>query len=259
MTIEVNAATIYYEQQGEGKPLLLLHGWGLSGEAMAPIARDFSAQRRVISLDFPGHGHSPEPPAPWSVTEYMEATAGLIRKLGIAPCDIVAHSFGGRVAILLSATYPELVRRMILTGCAGLIAPADAQKQKKRSAYQRLRRLADNALTRKILGDKRVEAMREALVQKYGSPDYRVLTPSMRKTFNRVIAQDLRPYLNRIQASTLLVWGREDAQTPLWMGQVMEKEIPDAGLVVFDGVGHYAFLERYGEFRLIAGKFLLDA
>ena len=50
----------------------------------------------------------------------MEMTAEIIRRLNLAPCDIVAHSFGARVAILLAATYPELVGRMILTGAAGI-------------------------------------------------------------------------------------------------------------------------------------------
>jgi len=93
-------------------------------------------------------------------------------------------------------------------------------------------------------------------VQKYGSPDYKRLNPNMRKTFVKVINQDLTEYLPQIKASTLLVWGSADTETPLWMGQKMEKEIPDAGLVVFEGRTHFAFLEEAQRFLVIVNTFL---
>jgi len=93
-------------------------------------------------------------------------------------------------------------------------------------------------------------------VQKYGSPDYKRLNPNMRKTFVKVINQDLTEYLPQIKASTLLVWGSVDTETPLWMGQKLEKEIPDAGLVVFEGRTHFAFLEEAQRFLVIVNTFL---
>ena len=78
----------------------------------------------------------------------------------------------------------------------------------------------------------------------------------MRQTFNRVIGQDLTDKLPAIKASTLLVWGADDTETPLWMGQTMEKLIPDAGLVVWPGCGHFAYLDRYADFKKVAETFL---
>ena len=77
----------------------------------------------------------------------------------------------------------------------------------------------------------------------------------MRKTFVKVINQDLSELLPRIEASTLLVWGSADTETPLWMGQKMEKEIKDAGLVVFEGCSHFAFLEEPQRFLVILKTF----
>ena len=79
----------------------------------------------------------------------------------------------------------------------------------------------------------------------------------MRATFNRVILQDLEPCLPNIKASTLLFWGKEDTATPLWMGELMEKKIPDAGLIAYDGVGHFAYLDKYAEFQAVSRSFLL--
>lgn len=76
-------------------------------------------------------------------------------------------------------------------------------------------------------------------MQKFGSADYKALTPEMRKTFVKIISQDLTDELPRIKAPTLLYWGAEDTETPLWMGKMMEEKIPDAGLVVQEGAGAF--------------------
>ena len=256
MIFEHNGQNLHYERQGAGKPLLLLHGWGGKIESWLPVIRDFSAERETIALDFPGFGQSPEPKVPWSVTEYMELTAAFIRQHGLKGVDIVAHSFGGRVTILLAATYPELAGKLVLTGAAGLIAPPNQKRKARSSLYKALKGVVESAPVHALLGDEIVGSLREKLIQRFGSADYRALTPTMRPTFNRIIHQDLRPYLPRIQSPTLLIWGAKDDQTPLWMGQAMEKEIPDAGLVVFEDAGHFAYLDRYADFRAIVRKFM---
>ena len=91
---------------------------------------------------------------------------------------------------------------------------------------------------------------------KYGSADYNALDDEMKKTFVKVISQDLRPMLKEINASVLLVWGENDTETPLWMGQIMENEIKDAGLVVFENDDHFAYLRQWPRFVAVAKAFL---
>jgi pimeloyl-ACP methyl ester carboxylesterase len=55
-----------------------------------------------------------------------------------------------------------------------------------------------------------------------------------------------------------LIWGDQDTDTPLWQGQQLEKLIPDAGLVVFKGAGHFAFQERLNDFVRIVDTFFKD-
>jgi pimeloyl-ACP methyl ester carboxylesterase len=256
MHFEKSGARMYYEKRGEaGAPLVLLHGWGGSVESMAPLVRDFEGARRTLAVDFPGHGRSPEPPEPWEVTEYMEMTRALLEQESLAGADIVAHSFGGRVAILLASKYPHLVGRLLLTGCAGIPPKPSGKRNARTRAYKILRALADNGFTRCVFGE-RVDDWRESLVQKFGSADYRALKPSMRATFNRILKQDLTPCLKGIKAPTLLVWGENDTATPIWMGETMAREIPDAALIRFEGAGHFAYLEQYPRFLAIAREFL---
>ena len=80
----------------------------------------------------------------------------------------------------------------------------------------------------------------------------------MRQTFNKVISLDLSDCLCRVKAPTLLYWGAQDTETPLWMAKVMEERIPDAGLVVEEGAGHFAYLEQNRKFLRIVHSFLLE-
>ena len=251
MIWEMGGAKMRYEICGSGqKRLLLLHGWGCTLDEFSPIVRDEQDKMTLLAVDFPGHGQSPEPPAPWSVTEYADLLLGLLDSLGGAKWNALAHSFGGRVLLLAASQRPELFDRLIITGGAGL-PPKDSGKLSAKTRLYKILRAATKALPGG-LGEK----AREALVQCFGSADYKALTPSMRETFKRVLRQDLTGTLPRIQSSTLLYWGEKDTATPLWMGQTMEKNIPDAGLVVEPGAGHYAFLERYGHFRAVMENFL---
>ena len=95
-------------------------------------------------------------------------------------------------------------------------------------------------------------------MQKYGSKDYAALDPEMRKTFVKVISLDLTDRLKDVKQPTLLVFGDQDTETPLWMAKVMEENIPDAGLVTLAGGTHFAYLEQAGRFCAIARHFLTE-
>ena len=88
------------------------------------------------------------------------------------------------------------------------------------------------------------------------APAIDALSPEMRKTFVKVISLDLTDQLDKIQAPTLLYWGAQDTETPLWMGQQMEKEIPDAGLVIFENDDHFAYLRQWPRFVRVVQAFL---
>ena len=207
MQLDIRGTTVDVTVSGEkGRGVLLLHGFMCSAQMMSSVQSALSGQMRVAAVDFPGHGKngkSAPPPKPWGVPDYMEMTAEIIRRLNLAPCDIVAHSFGARVAILLAATYPELVGRMILTGAAGIKKPKTGGASMKQKLYKGLRG-AVNLMDKTHLFGSLPEKGREALVQRFGSADYKALSPEMRKTFVKIISQDLTDELPHIKAPTLL-------------------------------------------------------
>jgi len=256
MEYTANGVRVHYEQMGaEGKNVLLLHGWGCSIQHFQPIAQELSKDYRVTVIDFPAHGASGRPPEPWGVPEFAACVKELILHADIAPCDIIAHSFGGRVALYLAANEPQLVRRLVITGGAGLKKPQTEEQKKRSEEYKKKKEQLLN-LTRLPLVGSMAQKSLKALQEKYGSPDYNALDDEMKKTFVKVISEDLSPLLPKVQSSTLLIWGENDTETPLWMGQKMEREIKDAGLVIFEGGDHFAYLRQWPRFVTVVRAFL---
>ena len=101
-------------------------------------------------------------------------------------------------------------------------------------------------------GQRRIEARRA----RHGSSDYAQASPRMRAILSKVVNEDLRYVLGSIKAPTLLVWGENDTATPMRDARIMEKEIPDAGLVSFPGCGHYSFLDNPVQTAAVLRSFL---
>lgn len=254
----VCGAELHYEVYGSGtKDLLLLHGWGCDGSFFRSLIESFQDEFRVIVPDFPGHGQSGFPPEPWGVEEYARCILTLLDRVhSVSPC-VICHSFGCRVVLKMTQLRPAVFDKVIITGGAGLRKPDSGKPSPKTVTYRRLKKIV--LLLGKIPFCKALsEKLLDKLQYRFGSPDYRALSVEMRKTFVKVINEDLSAALTLVTAPTLLVWGDRDTETPLWMGQKMEKEIPDAGLVTLTGGSHFAFLEQAKAFDIICHQFLSE-
>ena len=261
MRATINGCQIHYEIHRHPLPsaptVLLLHGWGCDSSTFSFIEGALADAATVVTLDFPGHGQSAEPPEPWGVGEYAAQVLALLSQQGFRHVKVVAHSFGARVAVMLAAKHPETIDQLVITGGAGIKKPVSENARKRTARFKRYNGFLDWAKACKPLAAM-AERMQNKLRNRYGSPDYVKLNENMRKTFVKIISEDLFPLLKDIQAPTLLIWGSADTETPLWMGQAMEKQIPDAGLVVFEGGTHFAFLEQWQRFVLIVKQFFVE-
>ena len=238
---------------GSGTPVVALHGWGGSVHSFWPVAEGLAAAGFAVHLlDLPGFGHSDPPPAPWGVAEYARFVLAYLDASDLPRVALLGHSFGGRIGLMLAAQHPERVSKMVLANSAGLRTPLSLTQQ----ARIVLARAIREALDRARLTSAR-ERLQASYNRRYASEDYRNAGP-LRETFLRIIAEDLTPYASQVQAPTVLIWGDRDADTPLWQGRKLEQLIPDAGLIVFEGVGHFSYLERLDDFVRIVVQFLSD-
>jgi pimeloyl-ACP methyl ester carboxylesterase len=232
-------------------PIVVLHGWGAHIEAVAPILTALEGAPELIALDLPGFGESEPPQQAWDVDSYARFMVHFLDELAVERAHLVGHSHGGRVSIALAADEPQRVGRLLLVDSAG-IPPKRGFRYRRRVAVAKLGRAIAT------IGGRPGRRLQERMRARVASRDYLEASEAMRGTFRAVIAADLSDRLPRIAAPTLLVWGDEDDDTPLWMAERMEALIPDAGLVVLDGAGHYSYADSPGQFRAVARRFLLE-
>jgi len=234
--------------RGSGPPVLVLHGWGASIETVYPIVTGLEGAATVHALDLPGFGESELPPEPWGVEEYQAFVAEFMDALSIERATVIGHSNGGRIAIRMAATEPARVERLVLVDSAG-IRPKRTLRWYRRVAMAKLGKHAA-----RLLGAPG-ERLRDALVGRAGSTDY-LAAGEMRPTLVRLVNSDLREHMPNVNVPTLLIWGSNDTDTPLSSAREMERLIPDAGLVVLEGAGHYSYLDEPARFARIVSHFI---
>jgi pimeloyl-ACP methyl ester carboxylesterase len=240
---------------GKGKPLIVLHGWGASSDVMKPITTSLKLKRTFHILDFPGFGHTPAPATAWSVDDYADMVHAYIQQLE-RPVDILAHSFGGRVTLKLCARENSTshIEKVLITGGAGM-KPSRPLMFYVRKYTAKLLKYPFTLLPQP-LSDRGLNWLRSTKLWKLlGSSDYKTLQGVMREVFVKTVSEYLEPTLPKIQQEVLLLWGRNDDATPLYQARRMEKGIKNAGLAIIDGAGHYAFLDRGHQFKLITETF----
>lgn len=224
-------------QRGEGEDLVFLHGYLASKESFYPQINYFSKFYRVTALDFPGMGQAEPLPAAWSVGDYAAWTKEAISSLGITRPRVIAHSFGGRVAIkLLSEGFFE---RAVLTGCAGIV--------KKRNLCYRFR----------VRSYKICKKFAPKFAEKhFGSGEYRTLSPLMRESYKKIVNEDLREISKDVTAPVLFLHGERDEEVPLSSIHVYLENIEGSRLKVLKNCGHFPFLDDPLAFNMAAEEFL---
>ena len=233
---------LFGESYGTGTPsVLALHGWRRDHRdfeaVLAPPGID------AIALDLPGFGSAAAPEEVWGTPDYAEAVGAVLDEM--APGVVVlGHSFGGRVAVHLAARRPDQIAGLVLSG-APLYRPAGA-RSKPRLRFRMARGLA----ARGVIGQERMEALR----QRYGSDDYRAASGVMRDILVRTLAEDYAAAIAAVRCPVELVWGDHDTAAPLATAEQLQRELPDAHLVVCPGAGHLTPLTAPGELRAAIGR-----
>ena len=248
-TINIRGTQLFYTVEGEGMPVILMHGWGCNHSTLKSIEAQLTPGFKVYNVDFPGFGGSNEPSAVWGVEEYTSLIEEFARQEHIESPILLGHSFGGRVGILFASR--NKVHKLILVDAAGVKPRRSLRYYYKVYSYKAIK----HALLF-FLGKKRGETALNSYCAKVGSSDYSNASPMMRAILSKVVNEDLKSVMPKIACPTLLIWGANDTATPLADAKIMEKLIPDAGLVSFDGVGHYSFLENPYQFAAVLKSFL---
>ena len=246
----VNGLKINYIVEGEGEPIVVLHGWGANINTVLSIVNILKDRYKVYALDLPGFGESEEPKEVIGSFEYAEIVRNFLLDEGIIKASFIGHSFGGKLSIIMGSKYPDMVNKIVLIDSAGLIPKRGLDYYIRVYSFKAMKFIYKN-LFFWIKDEERLEKFYKS----FGSDDYRDAAGVMRKILVRVVNENLKDLLKDIKAPTLLIWGDQDDATPLYMAHIMEKEIKDSGLVVLEGAGHYSYLDDFYRFRAVINAF----
>ncbi|MEO9477143.1 MAG: alpha/beta hydrolase [Cyclobacteriaceae bacterium] len=245
-SIEVRGIAIKYYEMGEGQPMVILHGWGSSKEVFKRFITYYSKKFRVFAPDLPGFGESETPKIPWTVYDYQEFLVAFLEALAIDNPLLVGHSHGGRISVVHASK--NKTKGLILLGSAGVrIVPLKV----------RLIKVAKKVIF--VFGDNKVSlTINKALNSIFASKDFKSAAQSEfhKKTIVAVINEDLRHLMPEIDSPTLLIFGKNDKDTPISHGKIMHKLIAGSKLEIIENAGHYTFLDAESAVLLKIDKFL---
>ncbi len=239
-----------YTVEGSGnQAVILMHGWGCNHTTLASIERLLIDNFTVYNIDFPGFGDSSEPLKVWGIEQYTTLIEQFVHTENIEHPIIIGHSFGGRVGILYASR--NETKKLILVDAAGVKPQRSLRYYLKVYSYKIYKRILPL-----LVGKHRADEIINNYRKRVGSSDYNNASPMMRRIMSIVVNEDLCRFMPSIKCPTLLIWGENDTATPVADARKMEKLIPDAGLVVFKGAGHYSFLDNPYRFAAVIRSFL---
>ncbi len=247
MKIIVKDLATEYSIEGEGKTILMLHGWGTDLHSFDKITENLKEKYRIIRLDLPGFGAT-ERPKNWNLEDYVKFVVDFLEKLNIVPNVLLGHSFGGRIIIKGVGSHKLSPEKIVLISPAGV-----SLFNIKKSVIRVLSKIGKVLLnTPPIYFWK--ESIRKRFYKNIGS-EY-LDNIHMKNIFGSVVSEDLKPYAQNIKSETLLIWGWSDHVTPLSDGEFLNKILPNSKLEIIKYGGHFSFVEEPEEVAGLIKDFL---
>lgn len=250
----VNGAELYYEVEGVGAPLLLLHAGVADSRMWEQQALALAEHYRIIRCDLRGFGRTDVPPAPFA---YHDDVAGLLDFLDVERAHLLGCSFGSQVALDVALAHPQRVRSLILAApSVGGEAPSS-----------RIRRFWEQEEAALEAGD--LEAAVELNLRLWVDGPQRAPQAVASAVRRRVYAMQLEAFqkdvpegaqwlrlsppaiqrLDAVQAPTLILVGQLDLEEKRVLARRLEREIAGAAAVVVDGAAHMLSMERSQTFN----------
>jgi len=233
--ISIKGLAVNYKIQGRGKPVLILHGWGVgNSNSWTKVQKFLSlAKYKVIVPDFPGFGKSEVPKKIWNVSDYADWLNSFVNKLKLKKFNLIAHSFGARVATKFIVKHPKKVDRLVLVAPAGI--------KQKPNIETRLIFLISK-IGKFFLNIKKTEKTKEKLKKAFyfflRNKDYIRAEGVMKEIIKEVISEDLTPLFSKITNKTLIVWGAKDKILPKSQAKVFKEKIKNSRVEIIPEAGH---------------------
>lgn len=251
---------LYYEDWGKGRPVLFLHGRGMSHEVWQNQVHALQSEFRLITLDMRGHGDSEKVAGPYTHDAYAEDVRKVILRLRLRNLCLVGMSTGSFIILKYAQKYGfgPYVKCIALVGTASVLKAAKNSPNSGWHAKQ-IKPLEEN-FTKAIwdLPYQMLHEPQQPMAQWLFQVNLKTPLTVLLQTLEANTKEDYRPVLPKIDVPTLILQGKFDRLTPIQGARYMAKKIHNAKLVEFDKSGHPPHLEEPGKFNKVLGRFLRE-
>ncbi|MBM7644882.1 pimeloyl-ACP methyl ester carboxylesterase [Scopulibacillus daqui] len=256
---KVNDFVIYYEIDGDGPPLVLLHGMGNNSRSWTKQIQVLKNYFKVIAWDAPGYGRSSDPQKPFTeFRQFAEVLKGFLDQLNLQEIYLLGHSMGAATALEFYNLYPNVIRAMILadaTRGSAALKPEENEKKLQQRLY------SINHLNPRELAEERTKK----LLSSYADHDVRELAKSIMSearpagyssaaySLYHVNQMNLYPL---VKIPALILCGECDEVTPVSESEIIHSLIPKSEFVTIPHAGHLCYLEAPDQFNYHVINFL---
>lgn len=254
----------HYDLEGEGAPLLFIHGWGVDRRIWRQQTKYFSRFFKVLCIDLPGHGKSA-----WQKTSLQEMAKDIqhiFEQLGFQEVSIIGSSMGGLVALKIFDVCPEKIKSIVFVGSQPKFVMSDDYPFGL--ALERVRKLSDqvekdypviiNIFFRSLFTKSERKTRRYKWIQKFRRVDVFPEKEAMLAYLHILENADLRHVLDKVTLPVQFINGTEDYICPVKSFDYLKDRVPDARFDCFEHCGHFPFLSKPHEFNEVLGQFLLS-
>lgn len=238
-------------------PLLMIHALGADRRMWEPQLPVLTRSRRVLLVDLPGHGTSPPPPGPFTVSQLGEDILGVADAAGAGSFQLCGMSFGGLVSLWMAARAPDRVTALVASNTAARIGSEELWQA-------RIDAVAEGG----------IEAVSEQALGRFFTPGFAAAHPDLYESTARTLLgtdpagymaccaalrdADLRELVGAIQCPTMVIGGSGDISTPPDQAEWLREHIEGSRLVVLEGAPHFANLELPDEWTSVTAEFLAE-
>ena len=245
MQLAINGLLANYEiLNSNGKEsIIILHGWGRTFKEWVPLAKLLSTRYKLILLDLPGFGNSFLPKdRELGISDYAFFVETFLEKLRIKDVILLGHSFGGKVGIAL-ASKSRKINKLFLIDTSGV-----SEKSLKTKII-----IKSLKLLKKIFQFS--PTIQDKIGFFLGSEDYKK-SGSLRKTFKKVVSENISLSAKRIKVQTVIIWGENDKEVPVSSAKKLYALIPNSWIRIVWGAKHNPHLEDPQKFIGILQDYL---
>ena len=245
--VRVNGVNLAYLDEGQGAPIILVHGFPLDGTMWDDQVRALSGNHRVIIPDLRGHGASESISGPYSMDMLADDLNGLLEHLNVDEVTVAGFSMGGYVAFAFYRKYKKRVKAMILAGTrsqSDSVSVSDGRESMAQRAEHEGQEGIATALLPRLLTSETLED-RSDIVDRVRGMMTRVSVQGMAGDLRAMAARDdSTETLGQITVPTLVIVGEEDTLTPPSESEMMARELPDASLQIIPSGAHLVNIEN---------------